>query len=277
MTLQLQGNYEVSQRRACKLLALHRSTCRYQATDKAEEKALVAALKQLAFKHPRFGYLRLHKLLQRAGWAINHKRVYRLYQNLGLLVKVKRGRKRSMSQRCKLSTALRRHEIWSLDFVHDRLIDRRQVRVLGVMDHYSRECLLLLADTSISGARVGRELDSLIEQYGKPSHIVSDNGSEFTSHAIRHWSSRHGVGWQYISPGKPQENGYMESLNGKLREECLNMQVLGSLSEAREVLRAWRSYYNQERPHSSLCYLTPAEWIGQATGEASAGLAVVRS
>ncbi len=156
-----------------------------------------------------------------------------------------------MSQRGKLSTATRRHEIWALDFVHDRLVDGRQVRVLGVMDHYSRECLLLSVDTSISGARVVRELDSLIGKYGKPVQIVSDNGSELTSHAIRQWRSRHGVGWHYITPGNPQENGYMESMNGKLRDECLNMHVFGSLTEARQIVSAWRSYYNQERPHSS--------------------------
>ena len=195
MTNELKVKYDVSERRTCKLLTLPRSTCRYRPVAKGQEQALVAELKRLALKHPRFGYLRLHKLLQGEGWAINHKRVYRLYKTLGLMLKVKRGRKRSMSQRVKLSNAIQGHQLWGLDLVHDRLLDGRQVRVLGVMDHYSWECLLLSVDTSISGGRVGRELDSLIRKYGKPVQIVSDNGSEFTSKAIRQWSSRQGIVW----------------------------------------------------------------------------------
>ena len=132
--------------------------------------------------------------------------------------------------------------------------------MLLVVDHYTRQCLLLVVDTSISGARVARELESLIEKYDKPLAILSDNGSEFTSHAIRCWSALHGIRWHYISPGKPQENGYIESLNGRLRDECLNMHVLGNLSEAREILEAWRNYYNCQRPHSSLSYHTPSQW-----------------
>ena len=134
------------------------------------------------------------------------------------------------------------------------------------MDHYSRSCLLLAADTSLSGVRVARELEGLVATYGPPNHIVSDNGSEFTSHAILHWSSRHGIMWHYIAPGRPQENGYVESLNGKLRDECLNLHVLLSLSSTRSLLDKWRRYYNEERPHSSLRYLTPSEWIAQTKG-----------
>ena len=149
MSQALRENYEVSERRACQLLELHRSTCRYQAVSREEGQVLAQRIKELAMKHPRFGYLRLHELLKRAGWAMNRKRVYRLYQGLGLKVKVKRGVKRSLSDRGKLAQASRRHEQWSLDFVHDRLLDGRQVRVLGVMDHYSHECLLLTVDTSL--------------------------------------------------------------------------------------------------------------------------------
>lgn len=182
-----------------------------------------------------------------------------------------------MHQRVPLTRASKRHEHWSLDFVYDRLVDGRQVRVLVVVDHYSRECLLLSADTSLSGPRVARELERLMEVYGKPGHIVSDNGSEFTSHAIRAWSARHGVVWHYITPGKPQENGYVESLNGKLRDECLNMHLFGSLSSARGLLSAWRRHYNEERPHSSLGYLTPMEWIAQAKGEEKGLMTVARN
>ena len=263
----MQAHHKVSQRHLCQLLALQRSTCRYQATDQSKDQALVTALQELAYKHPRFGYLRLHKLLQRAGWVVNHKKVYRLYHQLGLMVKVKKGLKRAMNTRIPLPKAVKSHQSWSLDFIHDRLADGRQIRVLVVMDQYSRSCLLLAADTSLSGVRVARELEGLVATYGRPAHIVSDNGSEFTSHAIRHWSSGHGIMWHYIAPGRPQENGYVESLNGKLRDECLNLHVLLSLSSARSLLDKWRHYYNEERPHSSLRYLTPSEWIAQAKGE----------
>lgn len=158
----MKAKHEISQRRACQVLQLHRSTCRYQAANKTDEQVLLEHLKKLAVKYPRFGYLRLHKLLERAGWAVNRKRVYRLYKKLGLRLKAKGGTKRAMSQRGKLPQATKRHEQWSLDFVHDRLVDGRQVRVLGVLDHYSRECLLLIADTSISSDRVVRELDGLV-------------------------------------------------------------------------------------------------------------------
>ncbi|XWN34689.1 MAG: IS3 family transposase [Roseivirga sp.] len=261
MSQELTKNYELSERRACQLLELHRSTCRYQAVNREEDQVLAQRLKELAMKHPRFGYLRLHELLKRAGWAVNRKRVYRLYKELSLKVKVKRGVKRSLSERGKLAEASHRHEQWSLDFVHDRLLDGRQVRVLGVLDHYSRECLLLTADTSLSGERVARELEGLVSKYGKPSQLVSDNGSELTSKAVRSWSSSHGIGWHYISPGKPQENGYMESMKGKLRDECLNMHVFTSLGNIRSELSQWRRYYNEERPHSSLGYASPLEWL----------------
>lgn len=261
MASQFADKHAITQRRACRLLALHRSTCRYSVAGQQEDQALIAKLKQLALKYPRFGYLRLHKLLQRAGWAINHKRVYLLYKMLQLKLKVKQARRRGMHQRIALLPATSRHQVWALDFIHDRLVDGRQVRVLGVIDHYSRECLALCADTSLPGLRVVRVLDSLIAQYGKPAQIVSDNGSEFTSNAIKHWHASKGIHWHYIHPGKPQENGYMESMNGKLRDECLNMYVLGSLTEARSILNHWRHYYNHERPHSSLRYQTPKEFI----------------
>jgi len=186
--------------------------------------------------------------------------VYRLYRQIGLRVKPKRGLKRAIGHRAPLPTASPPHQSWSLDFVHDRLVDGPLIRMLLVMDHYTRQCLLLVAVTSISGARVGRALDSLMGKYDKPLAILSDNGSEFTSHAIRYWSARYGINWHYISPGKPQANGYIESLHGRLRDECLHMHVLGSLSEARGILAAWRNYYNCQRPHSSLSYHTSSQW-----------------
>ena len=261
------NKHAITQRRACALVSLHRSTCRYQVVVRKEEQDLVERLKQLALRYPRFGYLRLHQLLRQEGWAINHKRVYRLYKLLKLKIKLKRGRKRGLHQRAALPPATSRHQVWALDFVHDRLVDGRQVRILGVIDHYSRECLSLCVDTSLSGLRVVRELNSLVSVYGKPSHIVSDNGSEFTSHAIQAWQASKGVQWHYISPGKPQQNGHMESLNGKLRDECLNMHVLHGLEEARSILKHWRTYYKHERPHSSLNYQTPQGFIDKQQGK----------
>ena len=161
MVQQLETKHTITQRSACALLSLQLSSCCYQAVDRKEDQSLLARMKQLALKYPRFGYLRLHKLLQREGWAINHKRVYRLYKSPQLKIKVKRSRKRGLHQRVGLHPATRRHQVWALDFLHDRLVDGRQVRILGVIDHYSRECLAPCVDTSLSGLRVVRELNSL--------------------------------------------------------------------------------------------------------------------
>jgi len=212
----------------------------------------------LASERRRFGYRRLAILLKRKGYSCNLKKVYRLYREEGLMVKRRKGRKRALGARQPLPKSDRINQVWSLDFVSDALSCGRRFRILGVMDQCSRECLALVADTSISGARVVRELDILLAQRGKPLCIVSDNGTELTSRAVLQWAQDHTIDWHYITPGKPTENGFTESLNGKLRDEFLNEHWFSTLAEARNLMEVWRHDYNNVRPHSSLNYRTPA-------------------
>jgi len=255
-----QGEHAVSERRACSAFGFARSSQRYVCC-KAEDAGLRARLVQLAHERRRFGYRRLHILLKREGWAMNSKKTYRIYREAGLSVRKRKGRKRAIGTRAPLPRAERPNHIWSLDFMSDALEEGRRFRILGVMDQYGRQCLNLTADTSISGKRVARELDRLIERYGKPDIIVSDNGTELTSKAMLQWAADNKVNWHYITPGRPAENGYTESLNGKIRDECLNEHVFTSLNHAKAVLREWRHDYNHVRPHSSLNYQTPNEFM----------------
>lgn len=174
------------------------------------------------------------------------------------MVKRRKGRKRAMGTRIPLSKPDSINQVWSLDFMSDALADGRRFRVLGIMDQCSRECLTLAADTSIGGVRVVRELDMLIERYGKPLCILSDNGTEFTSCAVLSWAQERGIEWHYITPGKPRENGYTESLNGRIRDECLNEHVFKSLAHARQLITTWCDDYNNIRPHSSIGNMSPA-------------------
>jgi putative transposase len=256
-----QESYNVSQRRACEVFDVARSTQHYKTIK--DDSALCTRLRELAHERRRFGYRRLYILLKREGWAMNLKKTYRIDAQEGLSVKKRKGRKRAIGTRTVLPKARHANHIWSLDFMSDALDDGRRFRVLGVMDQYGRLCLDLTADTSISGKRVARELDRLIERYGKPDIIVSDNGTEFTSKAILQWATDNNVQWHYITPGKPSENGFTESLNGKIRDECLNEHLFTSLSNAKDILNAWRQDYNYLRPHSSLNYQTPMEFLGK--------------
>jgi putative transposase len=221
-------------------------------------------LRVLASERRRFGYRRLAIMLKRKGHACNLKKVYRLYREEGLMVKRRKGRKRALGTRQPLPKSDRINQVWSLDFLSDALSCGRRFRILGVMDQCSRECLALVADTSIGGARVARELDVLLAQRGKPHCIVSDNGTELTSRAVLQWASDQRIDWHYITPGKPTENGFTESLNGKVRDEFLNEHWFSTMAEVRHLMEAWRQDYNNVRPHSSLNYRTPAQ--------ASAGL-----
>jgi len=226
-------------------------------------------LKALAEERRRFGYRRLHVLLRREGHAVNKKRVQRLYREERLTVRRRGGRKRAMGTRRPMVTPLAPDQRWSLDFVSDQLTDGRRFRILAVVDDCTRECLALVADTSISGRRVARELDDIIRRRGKrPDTIVSDNGTELTSNAILGWADETGVGWHYIAPGKPQQNGFIESFNGRLRDELLNETLFRSLPHARAVLEAWRHDYNTERPHSKLGWMTPRGYASTLRGEA---------
>jgi len=198
-------------------------------------------------------------MLQRKGMTMNHKKLYRLYSEEGLSVKRRRGRKRARGSRTPMPAATRPDQRWSLDFLADTFGASRRFRILAVNDDCCRENLCLMADTSISGARVARELDALVRLYGKPACIVSDNGTEFTSRAILQWANENDIEWHYIDPGKPQQNAFIESFNGSLRDELLNEEIFDSLDDARRKLALWRYDYNHVRPHSSLANMTPAE------------------
>ena len=234
----LRAAYAVSERRACRVLGVDRSSVRYAAM-RPDDEPLRERLKALAQERRRFGYRRLHVLLRREGQAVNRKRVQRLYREEKLTVRRRGGRKRAMGQ----------------DFVADQLTDGRRFRILAVVDDCTRECLALVADTSLSGARLARELDRLGALRGRPATIVSDNGTELTSNAILAWADRTGVGWHYIAPGKPQQSGFIEAFNGRLRDELLNETLFASLPHARSTLEDWRGDYNERRPHSSLGWL----------------------
>lgn len=216
-------------------------------------------MQAIASKRRRFGYRRIGVLLERKGMLMNHKKLYRLYTEEKLGVRRRRGRKRARGSRTPMPVALRPGERWSLDFVSDTFGTSRKFRMLAVNDDCCRENLCLMADTSISGARVARELDALVRVYGKPACIVSDNGTEFTSRAILKWAGDNDVDWHYIDPGKPQQNAFIESFNGSLRDELLNEEIFDTLDDARRKLALWRYDYNNVRPHSSLGNQTPAK------------------
>ncbi|NSY46316.1 IS3 family transposase [Agrobacterium tumefaciens] len=255
----LMDHHQMSERRACKAIGYCRMTIRYE-TRRSDDHDLRERMKALAHERRRFGYRRLHVLLRREGHLVNHKRLFRLYREEKLTVRKRGGRKRAIGTRAPMLIPTAANDRWSLDFVSDQLTDGRRFRVLTVVDDCTRECLTLVADTSLSGLRVARELDRIIERRGKPKMIVSDNGSEFTSNAILHWADRTKVEWHYIAPGKPIQNAFIESFNGRLRDELLNETLFSSLTHARSALLNWRSDYNDHRPHSGLGWMTPAEF-----------------
>jgi putative transposase len=217
-------------------------------------------MREIANERRRFGYRRLAILPRREGKCINLKKVYRLYREERLTVRKRGGRKRALGTRAPMAIPQEPNHRWSLDFVSDALACGRRFRMLNVIDDYSRECLACIVDTSLSGRRVVRELNAIAERRGLPCMVVSDNGTELTSHAVLAWCRDTGVEWHYIAPGKPQQNGFVESFNGRLRDECLNEHLFPSLAAARRIIEAWRTDYNTVRPHSSLGGLAPAEF-----------------
>jgi putative transposase len=226
--------------------------------------ALRDRLCTLAGQRRRFGYRRLHILLRREGIELNHKKLFRLYREERLTVRRRGGRKRALGTRAPMTLPQGADQRWSLDFVSDVLADGRRFRVLVVVDDFTRECLALVVDTSISGRRVARELDAIIAKRKKPLTIVSDNGSELTSHAMLGWQEDRRVGWHYIAPGKPVQNAFVESFNGRFRDECLNEHVFRGLPMARRIIEAWRIDYNAHRPHTSLGGVTPNEFAARS-------------
>lgn len=251
----------LSERRACAIVGLRRSVWQYKS--RRDDSALLERMRQLATERPRFGYRRLWAMLRREGTLVNRKRVYRLYRQEGLKIR-KRSRKRLAAvPRTPPSSPLFANQRWSLDFTSDYLENGRRFRTLNVVDDRTRECLAIDAGFSLTSERVIATLDRIIAERGKPTTIVSDNGPEFASIAMAGWAYRSNIGWQFIRPGKPVENAYIESFNGKFRDECLNQHVFTSLEDARAVTQAWRQDYNQNRPHSSLNLLSPAEFAAK--------------
>jgi putative transposase len=248
--------FGMSERRACRIIGVDRASVRYRSRRPADT-TLRERLRQLAHQRRRFGYRRLHVLLRREGHVVNRKRIYRLYKAERLMVRRRSGRKRALGVRAPMTLPVAANERWSLDFVHDQMVDGRRFRIFAVVDDCTRECLALVADTSIPGLRVARELDRIVACRGKPAAIVSDNGTELTSNVMLRWADDHRVAWHYIAPGKPTQNAFIESFNGRLRDELLNETLFRSLPHARAILETWRGDYNAERPHSRLGWLTP--------------------
>jgi len=236
---------------------VHNGTLRYRSIRDRQD-ALRQRLRELAAVRVRFGYRRLTVLLRREGWRVNAKRVYRLYGLEGLEVRTKPRKKLASRVRVPLPAATRPNERWSMDFVSARLADGRWFRTLTVLDLYTRESLTLVADRSLTGVKVAAALSRVLQQRTAPQAITVDNGGEFVSRAMDAWAYAHEVRLDFIRPGKPVENAFIESFNGKLRDECLNSHVFSSVVEAQVVLDAWREDYNLVRPHSSLQDRTPA-------------------
>ncbi len=252
-----------SQRRACAMVGIAPRVYRYGST-RPDDAAIRKRLRELASERRRFGYRRLHILLKREGIEMNLKKLYRLYKEERLAVRKRGGRKRALGSRTPMVIPQGRNQRWSLDFVSDALMDGRRFRILCVIDDFSRECLATLVDNSISGIRVARELDRIAELRGYPGMVVSDNGTELTSNAILKWQQDRRVAWHYIQPGKPMQNGLVESFNGRLRDECLNEHLFTSYRRARRIIEEWRLDYNTIRPHSSLDGLTPREFTNRS-------------
>lgn len=258
----LQEQHHISERRACKIIRLCRSSCRYQARP-SNDAEIRSRLRQLAEQRRKFGAPRLHVLLRREGHLINHKRTERLYREEGLSLRLKRRRKRISHLRVVLAGPERINQHWSMDFVSDCLFNGRRLRVLTVVDDLSKECPVLEVDHSLTGQRVTRVLERVALTRGLPDVITVDNGPEFISKALDAWAYANGVKLHFIQPGKPTQNCYIESFNGKFRDECLNEQVFVSLHDAQKKIEAWRQDYNANRPHRSLKQLTPDEFAAR--------------
>ena len=267
----LQGLLAISERRACRIIDADRTSVRYRSR-RGDDGALREKLRALAQERRRFGYRRLHILLRRDGVAINRKKTQRLYREEGLTVRRRKGRKRAVGARMPPPVLALPNQRWSLDFVHDQLATGRRFRVLNVVDDVTRECLRAVPDSSISGKRVVRELIELIAERGKPGMIVSDNGTELTSNAVLAWCDDAKVEWHYTAPGKPTQNAFVESFNGRMRDELLNETLFMSMAHAREKIAAWTDDYNTRRPHSSLGYATPAAFAAELNKQWPASL-----
>lgn len=251
--------YAVSLRRACGLMGMKTSSFYYRSRPRDDER-LRSALKQAAAKRRRWGYRMLTDVLRREGFQDNHKRIYRVYREEKLQVTVRRKRKAALWRGEKPQPSAHRNDRWSMDFMSDQLADGRRIRTLNIVDDHTRECLAIEVDTSLSAYRVCRVLDRVVAERGHPQRILTDNGPEFTSKVLDRWAYEHCVDLQFIQPGKPVQNAFIESFNGTMRNECLNEHWFLDLEDAKELIEAWRVDYNTQRPHSSLGGKTPGEF-----------------
>ena len=262
----LQDFLKVSERRACSIIGADRKSVRYRSR-RGDDVDLRERLRELARERRRFGYRRLHILLRRDGIAINRKKTQRLYTEEGLTVRKRKSRRRAVGARAPLPVIALPNQRWSLDFVHDQLGGGRRFRVPNIVDDVTRECLAAVADTSISGKRVARELADLVVQRGRPTTIVSDNGTELTSNAILSWAGDAGIEWHYIAPGKPTQNGFVESFNGRMRDELLNETLFMSIAHAREAGRR----LGRRLQHRATAFVARLRHTGRIRGRTSTG------
>ncbi|WP_125056461.1 IS3 family transposase [Ralstonia solanacearum] len=246
--------------RACGLVGISRSLFHYESRRRIDDEVLTGRMMAIAAQKRRYGYRRIHVLLQREGWLANHKRIWRLYSKAGLSVRKRRRKRIAAVERKPLAVPTGPNQSWSMDFVSDGLAYGRRFRCLNVVDDYTRECLVIEVDTSLPGLRVKQVLERLKEMRGLPASITVDNGPEFAGKVLDAWAYEAGVTLSFIRPGKPVENAYIESFNGRFRDECLNEHWFVSMRHARQLIEEWRIEYNTERPHSSLGYLTPVQF-----------------
>ena len=261
----LMQRYGASQRQVCALLTMSRSVYGYRSCAR-DVKALVLRIKEITATRVHYGYRRVHVLLRREGWKDNHKRVYRLYRDEGLSLRHKRPRRNKAARLRQPKQLVQRiNEIWSMDFVADALFDGRRLRMLTIVDNYTRECLAIEVGQRLTGENVAEVLTRIKAGRGLPQTIKVDNGSEFISKTMDRWAYEQGVELDFSRPGRPIDNAKIESFNGRLREECLNAHWFLSLDDARSKIEAWRTFYNEARPHTALKWLTPSEFAGRAT------------
>ncbi|MDX7954042.1 IS3 family transposase [Lichenihabitans sp. Uapishka_5] len=259
----------VSERRCCGALGFERSSIRYKSIG-SDQAALLLRIRDLARTRVRYGYFRIYILLRREGWSVNHKRVYRLYRNDGLSLRLKRPRRHvSAVNRERAAAASAPNALWSMDFVSDALFDGRRLRALTVVDACTREALVIEVDSGIKGEQVVEAVSRIAAVRGAPRSIRVDNGPEFVSKALDRWAYENGVTLDFSRPGKPTDNAFIESFNGRLRDECLNAHWFLSLADARTKIEAWRRDYNESRPHTSLGWMTPSEYAAAVARKAA--------
>lgn len=250
----------LTQRQACRLVSLWRSSFQYRSR-RPDDAALRKRMREIAEQRKRFGSPRIGVMLKREGWVVNHKKIERLYAEEKLVLRRRKRRKKMVGPRIPMPVPARPNQHLSMDFVEDRLINGRKIRTLTIVDNFTRECPALEVDTSLGGRRVVRVLERLAERHGAPEAITIDNGTEFDSKVMDEWAFNRKVKLDFIRPGKPNENAYIESFNGKFRDECLNQNLFKTVDDARGIIETWRVDYNEERPHSSLEELTPKEFV----------------